>query len=220
MVFIKTISGIPLANLINLSFRCGIFPMSLKVGSVTPIHEKGDFLDCNNYHPVSLTSINLSKLIEKLAHNRLYNFLERHKLLHEHQYGFQKKKHSTNRTLDITEKTRSALDQIFACSVFIDLQKAFDTVNHDILLHKLDHYGIRGLPNKWFQSFLSGRSQYASIKDKSSNKLPTTLGVPKGSVLDPLLFILYINNLNKAIIHSYVHHFADDTNLLYYNKSF
>ena len=219
MVFIKTISGIPLANLINLSFRCGIFPMSLKVGSVTPIHEKGDSLDCNNYHPVSLTSINLSKLIEKLVHNRLYNFLERHKLLYEHQYGFQKKKHSTNRTLDITEKTRSALDQIFACSVFIDLQKAFDTVNHDILLHKLDHYGIRGLPNKWFQSFLSGRSQYASIKDKSSNKLPTTLGVPKGSVLDPLLFILYINNLNKAIIHSYVHHFADDTNLLYCNKS-
>ena len=220
MVFIKTISGIPLANLINLSFRCGIFPMSLKVGSVTPIHEKGDSLDCNNYHPVSLTSINLSKLIEKLVHNRLYNFLERHKLLYEHQYGFQKKKHSTNRTLDITEKTRSALDQIFACSVFIDLQKAFDTVNHDILLHKLDHYGIRGLPNKWFQSFLSGRSQYASMKDKSSNKLPTTLGVPKGSVLDPLLFILYINNLNKALIHSYVHHFADDTNLLYYNKSF
>ena len=141
-------------------------------------------------------------------------------MLYEHQYGFQKK-HSTNHALiDITEKIRSALDQnIFACGVFIDLQKAFDTVNHDILLHKLDHYGIRGLPNKWFQSFLSGRSQYTSIKDKSSNKLPTTHGVPQGSVLGPLLFILYINDLNKAIIHSYVHHFADDTNLLYCNKS-
>ena len=217
-VFSKTIS-IPLANLINLSFECGIFPMSLKVASVTPIHEKGGSLDCNNYRPVSLIS-NLSKLIEKLVHNRLYNFLEKHKLLYEHQYGFQKK-HSTNHALiDITEKIRSALDQnIFACGVFIDLQKAFDTVNHDILLHKLDHYGIRGLPNKWFQSFLSGRSQYTTIKDKSSNKLPTTHGVPQLSVLGPLLFILYINNLNKAIIHSYVHHFADDTNLLYCNKS-
>ena len=164
-LFSKTIS-IPLANLINLSFEYGIFPMSLKVASVTPVHKNGGSLDCNNYLPVSLIS-NLSKLIEKLVHNRVYNFLEKHKLLYEHQYNFQKK-HSTNHALiDITEKIRSPLDQnIFACGVFIDLQKAFDTVNHDILLHKLDHYGIRGLPNKWFQSFYSRRSQYTSRKDK------------------------------------------------------
>ena len=136
-------------------------------------------------------------------------------MLYEHQYGFQKK-HSTNHALiDISEKIRSTLDQnIFACDVFIDLQNAFDTVNHDILLHKLDHYGIKALPKKWFQSFLSGRSQYASIKDKSSNRLPTTYGVPPGSLFGPLLFILYINDLNEAIIHSSVHHFGDDTNLL------
>ena len=117
------------------------------------MHKKGDSLDCNNYRPVSLTS-NLSKLIEKLVHKRHYTFLEKHKFLHEHQYGFQKK-HSTNHALiDITEKIRSALAQnIFAFGIFIDLQKLFDTVNRDILLHKLDHNGIRGLPNKWFQSF-------------------------------------------------------------------
>ena len=123
--------------------------------------------------------------------------------------------------LTLLKKIRSALDQnIFACSIFIDLQKAFGTVNHDILPHKLDDYWIRGLPNKWFQSFLSGRSQYASIQDNSSNKLPITHGAPQGSVLGPLLFILYINDLNKAIIHSSVHHFGDDTNLLCCNKSF
>ena len=126
--------------------------------------EQGNSLDCNNYRPVSLTS-NLSKLIEKLVHKRLCNFLEKHKLLYEHQYGFQKKHSTYHALIDITEKIRSALDQnIFARGIFIDLQKAFGTINHDILLHKLDHYGIRGLPKKWFQSFVSGRSQYTSIK--------------------------------------------------------
>ena len=98
---------------------------------------------------------------------------------------------------------------MFACDIFINLKKEFYTVNHDILLHKLDHYGINNLPNKWFQSFLLGRSKYASIKDKISNKLPMTRVVQI-----TLLFLFYINDRNKAIIHSYIHHFADDTNLL------
>ena len=139
--------------------------------SVTPIHKKGGSLDCNSYRPVSLIS-NLSKLIEKLLHNSLYNFLEKHKLLHEHQYGFQKNIPLIMHLLTLLKKL--ALGQnIFAYGVFIDLQEAFDTVNHDILLQKLDHYGIRVLPNKWFQSFLSGRSQYTSINDTNllySNK--------------------------------------------------
>ena len=136
-------------------------------------------------------------------------------MLYEYQYCFQKK-HSTDHALiDISEKIRSALYQnMFVCDIFIILKKAIDTVNHDILLHKLDHYGISSLPNTWLQGFLLGRSQYRSIKDKISNKLPMRRGVPQGSVLGPLPFIFSINNRNKAIIHGYVHHFADDTNLL------
>ena len=109
---------------------------------------------------------------------------------------------------------------MFAYGIFIDLQQALDTVNRDILLQKLGHYGIRGLPNKWFQSFLSGRPQYTGLKDKRSYKLPITHGVLQGSVLDSPLFILCINDVNKAIIHGYVHHFSDDANLLYSKKSF
>ena len=125
-VFGKTIS-IPLANFINLSFECGIFPIPLKVASVTPIHKKGDSLDCNNYFPVSLTS-NLSKLLEKLVHKRFYNFLEKHKLLYQNQYAFHKKHFTNYALIDINEKIRSELDQnIFACGIFIDLPKAFDT---------------------------------------------------------------------------------------------
>ena len=105
---------------------------------------------------------------------------------------------------------------MFAYSIFIDLQKTFDTLNHNILVHKLDHQGTRDLPNKQFQSFLSGRTQYTSTKNKSSSKLSITHGFSQGSMLVPFL---YINDLNKAIMHSAVHQSANDTNLLCSNKS-
>ena len=141
-------------------------------------------------------------------------------MIYNHQFGF-KNNHSTyNALIDITKKIRSALDKgIFACGIYIDLQKAFDTVNHSILMDKLEYYGIRGVPKMWLESFLIGRHQFTHIKDRSSSKLPITHRVPQGSVLGPLLFLLYINDLHKAIQHSSVHHFADDTNLLYTNNS-
>ena len=216
-VFDKTIS-VPLANLINLSFEKGIFPKSLKIASVIPIFKKGDYLDCN-YQPISLTS-NISKLLERLIHTRLYSFLESNKVIYNRQFGFRNNHSTTHALIDITEKIRSALDKgIFACGVYIDLQKAFDTVNHSILMDKLEYYGIRGVPKMWLESFLIGRHQFTHIKDRSSSKLPITHRVPQGSVLGPLLFLLYINDLHKAIQHSSVHHFADDTNLLYTNNS-
>ena len=117
--------------------------------------------------------------------------------------------------MNITESIRSALDnRKVAGGVFVDLQKAFDTVNHEILIHKLNYYGIRGTVNNWFSSYLSSRTQYVSILGYKSNTLDVNHGVPQGSVLGPLLFLLYINDLHKAINYSKVYHFADDTNLL------
>ena len=120
----------------------------------------------------------------------------------------------------MTENIRKALDNgNIGCGVFVDLQKAFDIVDHQILLAKLNHYGIRGVSNDWFTSYLSNHHQYLSINGYESGLAAINCGVPQGSVLGPLLFLLYINDLNQAIQSSKVHHFADDTNLLCLSNS-
>ena len=162
----------------------------------------------------------MNKIFKKLAYSRLYSFLNIYNCIYELQFGFRAK-HSTNHALfSLTETVREALDSgNFACGIFIDLQKAFDTVDHNILLKKLEYYGVRGLANDWFRSYLTNRQQYVSINGLNSKMLPMKFGVPQGSVLGPLLFLIYINDLNKALIYSTIHHFADDTNLLVVGKS-
>ena len=210
---------IPLRDIFNLSLSTGCHPDILKISKTIPIYKKGSRLSVCNYRPISLLS-NLNKILEKLVHNRVYKFLEDFQCIYSLQFGFRKK-HSTNHALiDITETIRHALDnKKFACGVFVDLQKAFDTVNHDILIAKLEHYGIRGIANNWFSSYLKNRSQFVSILGYESSTKPINHGVPQGSVLGPLLFLIYINDLYSSIKHSKVYHFADDTNLLNISSS-
>lgn len=203
----------PLQHVINLSFCTGHFPDLLKLANVIPLYKKDEKIRCSNYRPISLLS-NISKLFEKAMHVRLYAFLEKYNVLYNHQYGFRKK-HSTQHALvKIIEHIKEKIDnKTIVAGVFLDLQKAFDTVNHKILLQKLEHYGIRGQANKLLKSYLSSRYQRVSLDGCYSNYQEITCGVPQGSILGPLLFVIYINDMHNAVKHSFLCHFADDTNL-------
>ena len=149
-------------------------------------------------------------------YKRVYQFLTENNIIYEFQFGFRQNFSATLVLINLTENIRQALDEGYiGCGIFVDLQKTFDTVDHEIILAKLDHYGVRGVSNYWFRSYLSNRQQYVSINGYDSGLTKISCGVPQGSVLGTLLVLLYINNLNQAIKYYKVHHFADDTNLLY-----
>ena len=152
-------------------------------------------------------------------YNRLENFLNENNLIYDLQYGFRKKFSTNHALISIVEQIRVNLDKKkYTCGVFVDLEKAFDTVNHKILLTKLNHYGINGISNSWLTSYLSDRTQSVSLDGEKSDILKISCGVPQGSILGPLLFLIYINDMHCALKESTVHHFADDTNLLYSHK--
>ena len=202
-----------LALLVNQSFQSGIFPDKLKIAKVISIFKKGNPELPSNYRPISLLPI-FSKIFEKVMYKRLHRFLEIHKVLYSLQFGFQENHSIDHALVSLTEAVRSTLDnKRLGCGIFIDLQKAFDTVNHRILLSKLEHYGILGCALAWFRSYLSDRKQYVSVNGSNSNLLSITCGVPQGSVLGPLLFLIYINDLPNASKKLTFYLFADDTNI-------
>ena len=206
---------IPICRIINHSFMMGVFPDALKISEVIPIHKGGSTEEINNYRPISLLSV-FDKIIEKLMHKRLYEFLQEHNILFENQFGFRKNNSTTFALLEITEKIKETIDnKKYGCGIFIDLRKAFDTVNHEILLKKLEHYGIRGKALTWFTSYLTNRKQYVFLNGECSESKYITCGVPQGSCFGPLLFLIYINDLPNIseVLHFYL--FADDTNIYY-----
>jgi len=204
-----------LTSLVNKSLKEGVFPKLLKYAVVCPFYKKSDKTKCANYRPISLLS-NLSKIFERAMYNRIDYFLDKNNAIYDLQFGFRKK-HSTNHALlSIVEQIRSNMDnKIFSCGVFVDLEKAFDTVKHSILLSKLKHYGICGKANDWLTSYLSDRTQSVSVNGATSDVSSVTCGVPQGSILGPLLFIIYINDMHNALSNCLVYHFADDTNLVF-----
>lgn len=211
--------SITLSKLVNLSFSSGIFPTILKEAQVIPIFKKGSTLEVHNYRPISLLS-NIDKIYQRLMYKRIINFLNVNNCLYSLQFGFRKSYSASDAIINNIETVLKSLDAgDFVCGIFIDLQKAFDTVDHNTLLSKLKHYGIRGVPFNWFKSFLFSRTQYVTISGHKSSVKKISNGVPQGSVLGPLLFLLYINDLNNAIHYSTISHFADDTSLFHSNKS-
>ena len=175
--------SIPISKLINRSLETGTFPSLLKTSKVV----------VSNYRPISLLS-NIEKIYEKVMYTRVTSFLDSQNLIYSRQFGFRKS-HSTLHTLTvIVERIRKSLDNgELACGVFVDLQKAFDTVDHQILISKLDHYGIRGPCKNWFKSYLSDRHQFVSIQNSESSLQSIRHGVPQGSVLGPLLAPVYFS---------------------------
>ena len=202
-----------LKYIINMSLKTGIYPDKWKEAKVFPLHKGGDLSDTNNYRPISILPV-LSKVIERAVHKHLYSFLSANNLINKLQSGFRPQ-HSTETALtDMVDDWLQNMNSGEMTGVaFIDLRKAFDTVNHEILLSKLYDLGSNDICIEWFRSYLSGRTQKVQLNGVTSNSLHINTGVPQGNILGPLLFLIFINDMPNVISHGKMCLYADDTTL-------
>ena len=204
----------PMTHIINLSLIEGKVPDQLKQAKVIPVYKSSDPTLLNNYRPISLLPA-FSKLFEKIIYNKIIEFLNEFNILYQHQYGFRQK-HSTVHPIihflnHCAESSNETIPKI-TLAVFCDLSKAFDVINHEILLYKLNVLGLRGKINSWLRDYLTGRRQYVQLDDEKSFSLEIKCGVPQGSILGPLLYLLYVNDICKACSCEILS-FADDTTM-------
>lgn len=166
----------------------GNIPDELKIAKVVPIHKKGDVNKFSNYRPVSVLPA-FSKIIEKLVYTHIKYFLDKHNILYAYQFGFRKNMSTSMALNTLVHKFHDAINNDnFMIGIFLDLSRAFDTITHDILLSKLDYYGIRGIALEWFKNYLTSRKQFVSYNNQHSLMGDRTVGIPQGCILGPLLF--------------------------------
>lgn len=200
-----------LCILFNKSLYCGQFPDSMKVAIVKPLFKSKSKSEITNYRPISLLPI-ISKILEKVVHHRLTKFLDKNNVLYSGQYGFRKHRSTNDAILDLTGNVVDALDKgMFTIGVFLDMSKAFDSIEHDTLFKKIEHYGIRGTTLQWLKSYLSNRHLQVQYKNTLSGKFAVKYGTPQGSVLGPLIYSLLVNDMPKCMKFSNCVMFADDT---------
>ena len=204
----------PITHIINMSLSAGIVPDDMKVAKVIPIFKSSDPKLLKNYRPISLLTA-FSKLLEKIMYDKVISYLNANKLLYEHQYGFRSGHSTIHPIIHLLNHCSEATNKPnpdYTLAIFCDLSKAFDVIDHRILLQKLSAYGIRGLVNKWFASYLTDRCQYVHFETNSSSRQVISCGVPQGSILGPLLYLIFVNDIHKSC-DSNILSFADDTTL-------
>ena len=203
----------PLCSPFNMSLQTGQIPLEWKSANVTPVLKNGDETQMENYRPISVLPV-IAKIMERIVFNQLYCFLQQHSMLTQHQSGFRPN-HSTQDVLikTIDDWRKSVDDDCIVGALFLDLSKAFDLIDHELLLKKMQlEFGVQGNAEEWFRSYLSGRRQRVCVGQATSCWQTPRFGVPQGSILGPLMFILFINDLPQAIRCGSINMYADDTN--------
>ena len=208
----------PLLHIFNLSLQTGVFPDKLMIAKVT-LFKGGENYELGNHRPISVLR-SFSKIMEKIMYSRLYKYLIDNSILYKNQFGFQEGHSTEHAIVQLVDQIRNSFEsKQYTLGVFVDHSKGFDTVNHKILISKLENYGIRGKTLLWFISYLTNRTQFIKYNNLNTSFQKIVCGVPQGSVLGPLLFLIYVNDLKDASKSLDCIMFADDTNFFYSHKN-